>query len=71
MQAISLETTENRFIISIDREVIGKDVIFRLLNRLRLEYLVQKIDISEEAINELSEEIKNDWWEKNKATYLP
>jgi len=63
--ALSLQTVDNRFLISIDKTYIDQDFLMRLMNRIRIEYLAKKIDF-DETIEELGEEIKANWWEKNK-----
>ncbi len=68
-QAITLQTTNNSFLITIDKKYIEQDVIFRLMNRIRLEYLVKTVDF-DENIEILAEEIKSDWWENNKKRLL-
>ena len=35
-----------------------------MLNRLKIEEIASQIDLSEKEIWELSEKIKQDWWEK-------
>jgi TATA-binding protein-associated factor Taf7 len=68
-QAITLQTTSNSFLITIDKKYIEQDVIFRLMNRIRLEYLVKTVDF-DENIEILAEEIKSGWWENNKKRLL-
>lgn len=69
MQAISLETTPEKFLLSIDRSVIDRPALFRFLEWLRLESLAKKVDFGED-IEMMGEEIKADWWEKNKDRLL-
>lgn len=69
MQALHLQTTVDKFIISIDKNIITKDYLFRLMDRLSVEYLAQKINFNEDVID-LGEEIKKDWWDKNKDKFL-
>jgi hypothetical protein len=68
-QALTLKTVENHFLISIDKAYIDPEFLFRLMNRIRLEYLAKKVDF-DETIEELGEEIKANWWEKNKERLL-
>jgi len=67
--ALTLNTVDNRFLISIDKNYIEQDFVIRLMNRIRLEYLAKVIDF-DESIEILGEEIKSDWWEKNKNRLL-
>ncbi|MCK9269808.1 MAG: hypothetical protein RBR47_06445 [Bacteroidales bacterium] len=68
-QPISLEYTDQKIVISLERSAFEKDVVFEILNRIRTEYLVKKADIGEE-IESLGEELKSDWWEKNKKKFI-
>ena len=68
-QALTLETVDNRFLISIDKAFIERDFIMRLMNRIRLEYLAKKVNF-DDSIEILGEEIKLNWWEQNKNRLL-
>ena len=69
IQAIELETTKERYIISVDKNAVNQDTIHDLINRLRLEYLLEKADFQED-INSIGNEIKANWWQKNKEDIL-
>ena len=69
IQAIELETTKERYIISVDKNAVNQDTIHDLINRLRLEYLLEKADFKED-INSIGNEIKANWWQKNKEDIL-
>jgi hypothetical protein len=45
--------------INIDREAL-----LGILTRLKIEEIASQIDLSEEEIWELSEKVKQEWWEK-------
>ena len=68
-QTIELETTKERYIISVDKNAVNQDTIHDLINRLRLEYLLEKADFQED-INSIGNEIKANWWQKNKEDIL-
>lgn len=70
MSAISLETTKDKFVIEIDKNLIDKDFLLQWLDKLRIEFLAQKIDFGEE-VEILGKQIKSEWWEKNKDRFLP
>jgi len=67
--ALTLQTIDNRFLISIDKTFIEQEFLMRLMNRIRLEYLAKKVDFDED-IEQLEDEIKINWWEKNKVRLL-
>lgn len=69
MSAIQLTTTKERFLISLSRDSINQEVLLRLLERLRIELLAEKVSF-DESIEELGEEIVADWGKKNKDRYL-
>ncbi len=64
-QAISLQDTGERYLISIDKSIIKHEMILKLLDRLRIEYLTRKADFDQD-IEKLGDEIKASWWEDNK-----
>ncbi len=66
---ITLQTVDNRFLISIDKDFIEQDFVFELMNYIRIEYLAKKVNF-DESIEILAEEIKANWWDKNKSRLL-
>jgi len=70
MRTVTLDSSEDRFIISIDKKSIDKDTLIYFLENLRLEALAEKVDF-DESIEELGEEIKKDWWDSNKERFIP
>jgi len=69
MKAINLESNNSAYLLSIDKNAIDKEVLVELIERIRLEYLVKKADFDED-IETLGEEIKENWWSKNKQRLL-
>lgn len=69
MQAIDLQTTDDKFLLSIDRNIIDKESLLDLIERIRLEYLIRTADIGED-LETLGEQIKADWWSKNKSNVI-
>ncbi len=69
MQAIDLQTTDDKFLLTIDKTFIDKEFLMRLIENIRLEYLARKVDF-DESIEDLGEEIKEDWWQKNKSRFI-
>ncbi len=70
MKSISIDTSTDRFIISIDKKIITKDQLMQFIDNLRIEFLAQKVDF-DESIEELGEDIKNTWWKENKDRFIP
>jgi hypothetical protein len=69
MEAISLETTDEKFLITIDKGSLDAEFVRRLIERLRIEYLAEKVEFDEE-IEIIGEDIKSEWWKNNKARML-
>lgn len=70
MSTVTLDSSEDRFIISIDKKSIDKDALLQFLEILRLEALAEKVDFQED-IEEVGKEIKSDWWKANKNKFIP
>ena len=58
------------FTIKFIREDISEDFLRRLLTKFRVEKLLEKSQMTREQAWELSEEIKEDWWNRNKDWIL-
>lgn len=70
MKSVSIDTSEDRFIISIDKNLINRDLLFQFVDNLRVEFLANKIGFDGE-IEILGEEIKENWWRSNKDRFIP
>jgi len=70
MRKVTVDSSEDRFIISIDKKSITKDILLQFIDNLRLETLADKVDFGEE-VEEIGEEIKQDWWDNNKNRFIP
>jgi hypothetical protein len=69
MDAITLQKKDSRLILSLDENYVSKDTLTKLIDRLKLEHLLEKADF-DESIVDLGEQIKADWWAKNKDRFL-
>jgi len=69
MTTIHLDTQPDKYLISIDRSAIDRQWLVQLIERLRMEELSTQFDFGEE-VEELGEQIKADWWEKNKSRFI-
>jgi hypothetical protein len=69
MEAIEIKSTKDKLIITINRSAVDAKFLSNLLERLRIEQLVQKANFNDDIL-ELSEKIKKDWWKKNKRRFL-
>ncbi len=69
MTSINLDTQNDKYLISVDKSAFDKAWIVRLVENLRMEELAHQFDFDEE-IETLGEEIKANWWAKNKARFI-
>jgi hypothetical protein len=69
MEVFEVKSTKDKLIITLDRSAVSPKFVVNLLERLRIEQLVQKADFDEDVL-ELSEKIKKEWWAKNKKRFL-
>lgn len=69
MSRVNIESTENEYLIRIDKTLVDKTYVHQLLNLLQVEELAQRVDF-DDSITDLGEKIKTDWWEDNKARFI-
>ena len=69
MENVEILSTDDKIIITINKDAVDVNFLASLFNRLRVEQLIKKADF-DEAILKLSKEIKSGWWEKNKKMFL-
>jgi len=69
MEAFQVSRSGDKIQVTLDARHFKEDAVTRLLNRLYIEYLAQRVNLGED-IEALGEEIKRDWWQKNKALIL-
>ena len=69
MTTIQLDTQPDKYLISIDRSAIDRQWLVQLIERLRMEELAAQFDFGED-VEALGEQIKADWWEKNKSRFI-
>lgn len=69
MTSIHLDTSTDKYLISIDKKALDKTWLIKLVEKLRVEELAQQFDFDED-IEDLGEQIKADWWNKNKHRFI-
>ena len=69
MESIQVEDQNHQFLIRIDKDSIEKETLIELLHKIRTEDLSRRADLGED-IEQLGEEIKADWWSKNKERWI-
>lgn len=67
MSNITISETDDRLLISISKAAAGAEILKELAERIRFEELSSSANYDEKDILELGNEIKQQWWEKNKV----
>jgi hypothetical protein len=69
MTTFQVEHTAETVQVTLDRNFFNDEELLSILRYLRVEYLAKKINFGED-IEELGEEIKTNWWAKNKLRFI-
>ncbi len=69
MTSIHLDTQDDKYLISLDKASFDKEWLMGLIERLRMEELARKFNFDEDS-EQLGEDIKSDWWNKNKSRFI-
>jgi len=67
---VNLQFENQQVVLSFPQELLAMDYVQTFLERLRLESLLEKSQMTEEQAFSLSEEIKENWWNQNKQNIL-
>ncbi|MCI0611951.1 hypothetical protein L0244_03080 [bacterium] len=57
-------------VLKFPKRLVSSAYLQNFLEKLRLEMLAMKSLMTEEQVWELSEEVKQQWWDKNKEAFL-
>jgi len=69
MTSIQLDTQSDKYLISLDKASFSIEWLQNLIQKLRTEELAKQFDF-DENIEAIGEEIKADWWAKNKTRFI-
>jgi hypothetical protein len=69
MTVFQVQYTDETVQMTFDRKHFNEDELLKILSFLRHEFLAKKIDFSED-MESLGNEIKKDWWVKNKNRFI-
>lgn len=70
MSEITVETTDEKYLISINRSLMDKPTFRAFFERLRVELLADKMNTDESDLLALGEEVKASWWVNNQNQIL-
>ncbi len=69
MEAFNIQSKNKELIIRMDTSEIPTEILLKVIERLRAEYIAQKGNI-DENISLLAEEFDQNWWKKNGDEFL-
>jgi hypothetical protein len=69
MTSFQVQHTDETIQVTFDKKHFNEDELLKILSFLRLEFLAKKIDF-DENMESLGNEIKKDWWIKNKNRFI-
>ncbi len=67
---IEISFEKDEAILKFPKQFVSADYVQKFLERLRLEAIVEKSLLTEKKAWELSEQLKQEWWQKNKEKLL-
>ena len=70
MAGLNIINNANQLIITIDKQQYTPIFIDRLIKRLELELILSKSEAQEADLTQLANDIKAEWGEKNKDSYM-
>jgi hypothetical protein len=69
MTAFQIQHTAKSIQITLDKSFFSEEELLKMLTFIRVEYLAKKINFDKD-IEILGDEIKKDWWTKNKHRFI-
>lgn len=69
MNPIEIKNTPESLQITLDKRYFDNEFLRETVDYFRMEYLAQHVDF-DESIEELGEEIKRTWWQRNKSRFI-
>jgi hypothetical protein len=68
---ITIESTADTIHVQIPRAEMSRERLEQLLRGIRLETAVAGTALTDEAADQMAEEMKSDWWARNQNRFLP
>ncbi len=67
---VQITFEDDKAILKFPKQLMSSAYVQEFLERLRIEAIMEKSQLTEQQAWELSEKIKQDWWQKNKKKFL-
>ncbi|MBN8682547.1 MAG: hypothetical protein J0L99_07835 [Chitinophagales bacterium] len=69
MTALRIQQNEDSIQVTLDKKYFSEEEVLQVLNFLNIEILAKKADFQED-IEQLGEEVKQNWWIANKHRFI-
>jgi len=67
---LNYHVTDNTVNLSFSKELLSSSELVRFIETLRVKELLSKSQLSVEDVGKLDDELKDNWWKKNKDHFL-
>ena len=67
---VQITFEDDKAILKFPKQLMSSPYVQEFLERLRIEAIMDKSQLTEEQAWELSEKIKKEWWQRNKKKFL-
>ena len=67
---LDIQVKDDNVNIVFSRNLISDNDLIELLERIRIKHLISQSKLTEEDAINLDEELKTNWWEKNREKFL-
>jgi hypothetical protein len=69
MNPVEIKNTPESLQITLDKRFFDDAFLRETVDYFRMEYLAQRVNF-DESIEELGDEIKRHWWQRNKSRFI-
>jgi hypothetical protein len=67
---LNYQISDNTVNLTFSKELLSSPEIARFIETLRIKDLLSNSQVSTEDVMRLDDELKENWWQKNKDTFL-
>jgi hypothetical protein len=70
LRMVAIETDEHEIRVNIPTDGMSPEAVSKFVNWLRVELIARRSRLADEAAWQISEDIKADWWARNKVRLI-
>ena len=69
-QSLTITAGEKSVMLEIPRNVLSEAKLKRFLDFVRLEFIAQQSQLTEEGANEIADKLTDSWWSENRDRFV-